>query len=82
MMRNPDFLLESKTAKSLHEHCKNLPVIDYHCHLSPKEIYEDKEFDNIGEMWLRYDHYKWRLMRICGIPEEKITGNAPWQEKF
>jgi glucuronate isomerase len=81
-MRNPDFLLESKTARSLYEHCKNLPVIDYHCHLSPKEIYEDKEFDNIGEMWLKDDHYKLRLMRICGIPEEKITGGAPWQEKF
>ena len=64
------YLLENKTALSLYESVKNLPIIDYHCHLSPQEIYEDKQFDNIGVIWLGGDHYKWRLMRTAGIDEK------------
>jgi len=77
-----DYLLQNKTAHTLYENVKNLPIIDYHCHLSPKEIYEDKTFDNIGKMWLECDHYKWRLMRSAGIDEHFITGDASWHEKF
>lgn len=60
----------------------DLPIIDYHCHLSPKEIYEDVPFSNIGEMWLGHDHYKWRLMRTAGVDEYYITGDAPFHDKF
>ncbi len=76
------YLLENKTAFSLYESVKNLPIIDYHCHLSPQEIYEDKQFDNIGVIWLGGDHYKWRLMRTAGIDEKYITGDSSWYEKF
>lgn len=78
-----DFLLTNDTAKLLyHTYAEGLPIIDYHCHISPKEIYEDKQFENITEVWLGGDHYKWRLMRANGIPEKYITGNAsPW-DKF
>ena len=79
---NYRYLLANETAKKLYEGICALPINDYHCHLSPKEIYEDRPFGNIGEIWLSGDHYKWRLMRIAGIPEEKITGNADWKEKF
>lgn len=75
-------LLKSKYAKRLYIEVKDLPIIDYHCHLSPKEIYEDVPFDNIGEMWLGGDHYKWRLMRAAGIEEKYITGDASWWDKF
>ena len=78
----PVNLLKSKFAEDLYKQVKDLPIIDYHCHLSPKEIYEDKEFDNIGEMWLAGDHYKWRLMRSFGIEERFITGGSTWEEKF
>jgi len=64
------YLLNNTTAENLYKKTKNLPIIDYHCHLSPKEIFEDKPFDNIGEIWLSGDHYKWRLMRTAGIEEE------------
>lgn len=77
-----NYLLETKEAELLYAGIKNLPICDYHCHLSPKEIYEDRVFDNIGEMWLSGDHYKWRLMRQAGVPEEFITGRASWEEKF
>ncbi len=77
-----NYLLQNKTARSLYNSVKNLPIIDYHCHLSPKEIYEDKVFDNIGKMWLECDHYKWRLMRSAGIDEHFITGDASWHDKF
>ena len=78
-----DFLLNSETAKRLyHSYAAKLPIIDYHCHLSPKEIYEDKKFKNITELWLGGDHYKWRLMRSFGIDERFITGDAPDKEKF
>ncbi|MDE6614011.1 MAG: glucuronate isomerase, partial [Clostridia bacterium] len=66
-------LLNTKYAKKIYDQVKDLPIIDYHCHLSPKEIYEDLTFGNIGEMWLAGDHYKWRLMRAFGIDEKYIT---------
>ncbi len=78
-----DFLLYNDTAKKLyHSYSKNLPIIDYHCHVSPKEIYEDKKFENITELWLSGDHYKWRLMRSNGVSEDYITGDKPAKEKF
>jgi glucuronate isomerase len=77
------FLLENATAKALyHDYAKDLPIIDYHNHLSPKEIAEDKTFSTITEVWLNGDHYKWRAMRANGIPEQYITGSATDQEKF
>lgn len=78
-----DFLLETKTAGRLyHEYAKGMPIIDYHCHLSPKDIAENKEFDNLTQLWLNGDHYKWRAMRANGIDEEFITGNASDWDKF
>ena len=77
-----NYMLSNTAAKNIYSAVKNLPIYDYHCHLSPKEIYEDKQFDNIGEMWLSGDHYKWRLMRTAGIDEEYITGNTSWHDKF
>ena len=78
-----EFLLETKTASKLfHEYAENAPIIDYHCHISPKEIAENKHFKNITEVWLSGDHYKWRFMRSCGIEEKYITGNASDKEKF
>lgn len=77
-----NYLLTCSEAVKIYNRIKDLPIVDYHCHLSPKEIYEDKPYNNIGEMWLSADHYKWRLMRTAGIPEEYITGDAPMKEKF
>jgi len=77
-----DFLLHSETAVKLFNHCKNMPIIDYHCHLDPKEIVEDKRFTNITDLALRGDHYKWRLMRANGIDEKYITGDGTDEEKF
>ena len=78
-----EFLLETKTASKLfHEYAENAPIIDYHCHISPKEIAENKHFKNITEVWLSGDHYKWRFMRSCGVEEQYITGNASDKEKF
>ncbi|OJG83374.1 hypothetical protein RV14_GL001732 [Enterococcus ratti] len=78
-----DFLLKEEWAKKLyHSYAKKMPIIDYHCHLSPKEIYENKNFKNLTEAWLSGDHYKWRLMRACGVSEDKITGQASDFEKF
>ncbi len=74
--------LNNESAKLIYDKVKDLPIIDYHCHLQPKEIYEDKPFDNIGEIWLGGDHYKWRLMRSVGIDEKYITGDSSWKEKF
>lgn len=77
------FLLNNETAIRLyHDYAKEMPIIDYHCHLSPKEIYEDKTFKNITEIWLYGDHYKWRAMRSNGIEERYITGGATDYEKF
>ncbi|MEL7122257.1 MAG: glucuronate isomerase [Bacteroidota bacterium] len=78
-----DFLLKSKAAQYLyHEHAANLPIIDYHNHLSPAEIATDKQFDNITQIWLYGDHYKWRAMRANGVAEHYISGAAKDEEKF
>ena len=78
-----DFLLSTDTAKHLyHDFAALMPVIDYHCHLDPKEIYEDRRFENITQVWLGGDHYKWRLMRSAGVDERFITGDATDREKF
>ena len=74
--------ITTQAGAKLYETVRDLPIIDYHCHLSPAEIVADKPFDNIGEMWLAGDHYKWRLMREAGVEERYITGDASWKEKF
>lgn len=80
---NEDFLLNSNTARKIfHEYSEKLPIIDYHCHINPQEIYEDKPYENISQIWLAHDHYKWRVMRICGIDEENITGKGSDYSKF
>lgn len=80
---NDDFMLGSETAKKLYrEHAQNQPIIDYHCHLDPKEIAEDHRFRSITELWLGGDHYKWRLLRANGVDEKYITGDASDWEKF
>ncbi len=79
-----NFVLDTKTAEKLfHEHAKKMPIIDYHCHLDPKLIAEDYQFDNLGEIWLAGDHYKWRAMRTNGVDERFCTGKdtSDW-EKF
>lgn len=78
-----DFLLTTDTAKKLyHEYAAVMPVLDYHCHIVPREIYEDRKFDNITQVWLGADHYKWRQMRSNGVEEKYITGDACDREKF
>lgn len=78
-----DFLLSTETAKKLfHEVAEGCPIIDYHCHISPKEIWENLHYDNITQVWLGGDHYKWRLMRCAGVPEKFITGDASDHDKF
>lgn len=78
-----DFLLDTETAKKLfHEWAEDMPICDYHCHLSPKEIYENKPPVNISQLWLSGDHYKWRAMRSCGVEERYCTGDATDREKF
>lgn len=78
-----DFLLSTETAKRLyHTYAETMPVLDYHCHLNPEDIYKNKKFENITGLWLGEDHYKWRLMRANGIDEKYITGSAPDEEKF
>lgn len=78
-----DFLLETDTAKALfHNFAEKTPVLDYHCHINPKEIAEDRKFENITQVWLGGDHYKWRFMRSCGVDEKYITGDASDKEKF
>ena len=78
-----DFLLQSEPAKKLyHDYAENMPVLDYHCHISPKEIAEDRHFETITQVWLGGDHYKWRLMRAFGVDEKYMTGDAPDKEKF
>jgi glucuronate isomerase len=76
------FLLQTETAQSLFQQAKQLPIIDYHCHLSPKDIALDRQFKNLTEIWLEGDHYKWRAMRINGVDEEFITGKASDSDKF
>ena len=84
-----DFLLDTEAARKLyHEVAENLPIIDYHCHINPQEIYEDKQYPNLAQLWLGVggsnfgDHYKWRLMRSNGVPENEITGAAPDEVRF
>ena len=77
-----DFLLTTKTAVKLFETANAQPIFDWHCHLSPKEIYENKSPQNIAELWLAADHYKWRAMRSCGLSETLVTGPAEGKEKF
>lgn len=78
-----DFLLETETARKLyHEFAADTPIIDYHCHIDPKEIAEDRKFENMTQVWLGRDHYKWRFMRSCGVDETYITGGASDYEKF
>ena len=75
-------LLGSESAKEIYAAVKDLPIIDYHCHLDQNKIKEDAKFSDIGELWFAGDHYKWRAMRLCGVEEEYITGSAGWHEKF
>lgn len=77
-----NLFLSSDSAKTIYEQVKDLPIIDYHCHLDQNKIRSDAHFSDIGELWLAGDHYKWRAMRLCGADEKFITGNASWHEKF
>ena len=78
-----DFLLSNPTAiKLYHSYAAHMPIVDYHCHIDPKEIYEDRRFDNLAQVWLGGDHYKWRIMRANGVEEFYITGGASDWEKF
>ena len=78
-----NFLLSSDTARTLyHDHAAKMPIIDYHCHIKPSEIAADRRYDSITDVWLGGDHYKWRAMRSCGVPERCITGDADPEEKF
>ena len=78
-----DFLLTTDAARELyHRHAEKMPIIDYHCHLPPREIAEDKRWNNIAEVWLGGDHYKWRQMRSNGVDEKLVTGDASWHDKF
>lgn len=79
----PDFLLESTAAERLyHDHASAMPICDYHSHLSPQEIADNQQFDNLTELWLNGDHYKWRAMRFAGIDEQRITGDPSARERF
>ena len=78
-----DFLLETEMAQKLyHEYAAKMPILDYHCHINPQEIAEDRKFENITQVWLGGDHYKWRQMRSNGVEEKYITGDASDREKF
>lgn len=78
-----EFLLTNETAKRLyHEHAEKMPIIDYHCHINPQEIAEDRKFENITQVWLGGDHYKWRAIRSNGVEERFITGDASDHDKF
>ena len=80
---NDNFLLSNETAiKLYHNYAKKCPIIDYHCHINPKEIALDKKFENITEIWLGGDHYKWRMIRSNGVPENEVTGDASDRVKF
>ncbi|MBR4777844.1 MAG: glucuronate isomerase [Lachnospiraceae bacterium] len=78
-----DFILKNEYAKILyHKYAEKLPIIDYHCHINPQEIYEDRKFENITQIWLGGDHYKWRLLRANGVEEDFVTGAASDHDKF
>ncbi len=80
---NDDFLLTSDEAAELyHEYAEDMPIIDYHCHLKPEEIAKNRRWENIAQIWLYGDHYKWRAMRSNGIDEQQITGDVSDREKF
>ena len=80
---NDDFLLTTKAARELyHGYAEKMPIIDYHCHLPPSEIAEDKRWTDIAQVWLGGDHYKWRQMRSNGVEEKYVTGDASWHDKF
>jgi len=80
---NDDFLLRSEPARKLyHDYAAGMPIFDYHCHVPPRQIAENARFDNLTQLWLKGDHYKWRAMRASGVPETHITGDAPDREKF
>ncbi|MBE6556753.1 MAG: glucuronate isomerase, partial [Ruminococcaceae bacterium] len=79
---NKKVLLHSEEACKLYEQVSSLPIVDYHCHLNPAMIAEDAAFGDIGEFWLSGDHYKWRAMRMCGVDERYITGDASFHDKF
>ncbi|MCI8441917.1 MAG: glucuronate isomerase [Provencibacterium sp.] len=80
---NEDFLLQSETAKTLyHDYAAKMPIIDYHCHINPQEIAENRQFENITQVWLGGDHYKWRLIRANGADENEVTGSADDRVKF
>ncbi len=78
-----DFLLTNETAKRLfHEHAEQMPIVDFHCHINPAEIAQNRKFENISQAWLGGDHYKWKLMRSNGVDEKYVTGSAGDREKF
>lgn len=77
-----DYLISNSVGLELWQYASELPIVDYHCHIDPREIFEDRPFGSITALWLGGDHYKWRLMRTAGVPEEFITGDAPEREKF
>lgn len=75
-------LLNTPASERLYEAVKELPIIDYHCHLNEEKIAKNTGFSDIGELWLLGDHYKWRAMRLCGVEEKYITGDVDYKEKF
>jgi len=78
-----DFLLQTQTAKTLyHQYAEDMPIYDYHCHLPVRDIAENKKFENLTQIWLYGDHYKWRALRANGVKEKLITGNGSDFEKF
>ncbi len=77
-----ELLLSSASAKEIYREVKDLPIVDYHCHLDQCKIHDDAKFSDIGQLWLAGDHYKWRAMRLCGVDEEYITGGASYHDKF
>jgi len=79
---NDSVLLKGEASKAIYESIKTLPIIDYHCHLDQKAIRDDKRFNDIGELWLGADHYKWRALRMMNVDERFITGNASYHDKF
>lgn len=82
MFINDDFLLDTPQARTLfHEYAEGQPIIDYHSHLDPAAIADNRQFSNIAQLWLDGDHYKWRAMRTNGIPERLCSGDAPDREK-
>lgn len=78
-----DFLLATETGRRLfHDYARPCPILDYHNHLPPRDIYTRRRYENLTQLWLEGDHYKWRAMRCCGVPEKYVTGDAPDYEKF